>query len=250
MSLKGRLEKLWHDAYALNNKHIVQFAAAGKATNMLDVGCGDGSLTQAIAQGAGIAQVDVVEIEPHAIERAKSFGYGVFSFDLNAPLAIDSDRYDLIVTNQVIEHLYDTDLFVSELYRITKPGGTAIVSTENAASWHNILALILGWQAFSLTNVSRMRAGIGNPFALHSGEDGASFLMQHHRIFSLRGLCDVLAVHGFVGLQARGSGYYPLPAAVGNFDRYHAHFITVAGVKPPAGCALVDMRRVNAAGPS
>lgn len=237
MSLKRRLEKLWQDAYALNNKHIAQFAASGKPANMLDVGCGDGSLTQAVAREAAIALVDVVEIESRAVERAKSYGYRVFTLDLNAPLAIESDQYDLVVTNQVIEHLFDTDLFVSELYRITKPGGMAIVSTENAASWHNILALLLGWQAFSLTNVSRLRAGIGNPLALHSGENGASILMQHHRIFSLPGLCDVLTAHGFVGLQARGSGYYPLPAGLGNIDRRHAHFVTVAGLKPRSEAA-------------
>lgn len=230
--LKIYLEKLWQDAYALNNQHIADLAASANPTNLLDVGCGDGSLTQVIAHRAKIARVDVVEVEPRAVERVKGLGYTVLPFDLNDPLAIESDRYDLVVSNQVIEHLYDTDLLISELYRIAKPGGMVIVSTENAASWHNILALIAGWQAFSLTNVSRLRAGIGNPFALHAREDGASFLMQHHRIFSLRGLCDVLSAHGLVGLQARGSGYYPLPAGVGNLDKRHAHFVTVAGIKP------------------
>jgi hypothetical protein len=31
---------------------------------------------------------------------------------------------------------------------------SSLVSTENLASWHNVAALIAGWQPFSLANVS------------------------------------------------------------------------------------------------
>lgn len=50
-----------------------------------------------------------------------------------------------MTSNQVIEHLYDTDNFVAEVHRILRSGGTAVVSTEKAASWHTG-SLLLGWQ--------------------------------------------------------------------------------------------------------
>ena len=141
-------------------------------------------------------------------------------------------KSDQLVSNQVIEHLYDTDLFVAENARIAKPGGLVIVSTENASSWHNIGALVLGWQAFSLTNVSGLAAGVGNPLALRRGDEGWPFPMQHHRIFSLRGLIELGTLHGLQLVRALGAGYHPLPPSVGRLDATHAHFITIAFRKP------------------
>lgn len=56
--------------------------------------------------------------------------------------------FDLVHANQVIEHLYETDLFIKEIYRILKKGGYAIISTPNLAGLHNIVSLILGKQPF------------------------------------------------------------------------------------------------------
>lgn len=65
----------------------------------------------------------------------------------------------------MIERLADTDVFVADLGRVLAPGGYAVVSTENLAGWHNVFALVLGWQPLSLTNVSETRLGLGNPAA-------------------------------------------------------------------------------------
>lgn len=235
---QSALEGMWQGAFELNSRNIAELARGLGASRMIDLGCGDGKVTRLVAEALDPKQIDVVEVyQPH-VEAAKAHGWNVHEYNLNGPLDVPSGAYDVVLSNQVIEHLYDTDLFVSEVYRITRPGGMAIISTENAASWHNIIALILGWQSFSLTNVSAIRSGLGNPMALHAHEVGASFLMQHHRIFSLRGLCDLMVAHGFTHLRTRGSGYYPLPASFGNVNRSHAHFITASGRKP-AACAEV-----------
>lgn len=85
---------------------------------------------------------------------------------MNKGIALENESIDVVFSNQVIEHLYETDKFISEIYRILKPGGYAVISTENLSSWHNIFALILGWQPFSLSNISSLRSSIGNPFGL------------------------------------------------------------------------------------
>ena len=90
-----------------------------------------------------------------------------------------------MVSNQVIEHLADTDVFVAEIARVLEPGGYAVISTENLASWHNVFALVFGWQPFSLTNVSATCMGLGNPLAVHRAEEWqyhASW--QHRRVFA------------------------------------------------------------------
>ena len=84
----------------------------------------------------------------------------------NDRLPYDDESFDVVCSNQVIEHLARTDNFVSEILRVLRPGGYAVTSTENLASWHNIAALALGWQPFSLSNVSKV-LGLGNPLAIY-----------------------------------------------------------------------------------
>jgi SAM-dependent methyltransferase len=229
------LRKAFGSAFELNSKNVLGLARTAVQgiphPQVCDLGCGDGVLTRRVITALPGSACHVVEIYPPNVATARGNGFCVTESDLNGPLALPSSTFDLVLSNQVIEHLYDTDLFLQESNRILKPGGTIITSTENAASWHNIAALVLGWQPFSLTNISDRRSGIGNPLALHRGEAGTVFPMQHHRLLTLRGLKHLLREHGFYHLAARVAGYYPLPAKYGRLDPRHAHFITVAGRK-------------------
>jgi 2-polyprenyl-3-methyl-5-hydroxy-6-metoxy-1,4-benzoquinol methylase len=139
----------------------------------------------------------------------------------------------VVISNQVIEHLADTDIFVAEIARVLRPGGYTVISTENLASWHNVAALVLGWQPFSLTNVSAKRMGLGNPLALHRGEAWEyAVSWQHRRVFAYRGLAELLEAHGLEVESVRGAGYYPLPGRVAEWDVRHAAFLALRARKP------------------
>jgi SAM-dependent methyltransferase len=64
--------------------------------------------------------------------------------DLEKPLKQKSNTADLIIALEVIEHLFDTDLFLSEIYRVLKPKGFLILSTPNLASLSNRVRLFFG----------------------------------------------------------------------------------------------------------
>jgi 2-polyprenyl-3-methyl-5-hydroxy-6-metoxy-1,4-benzoquinol methylase len=70
----------------------------------------------------------------------------------------------------MIEHLRDTDGFMIELQRVLKPGGIAVISTNNLASWHNIVALMLGAQPFPADVSSNF--AIGKLFGPFPGDAG------------------------------------------------------------------------------
>jgi SAM-dependent methyltransferase len=236
LMLKNFLQQAFDAALSRNDSNIVRFArqrvGAVEGARVCDLGSGDGVRTQALSSALRDASIDCIEIHPPYIAEAQRRGFTVRSFDLNGPFDVETAAYDLIVANQVIEHLYDTDGFLAEIYRALKPGGHAIVSTENAASWHNVVALALGWQPFSLTNISALSGAVGNPLSLHGGEASCPFPLQHHRVVALRALVQLFELHGFVEIAAAGSGYYPLPSWIGGIDPWHAHFITVAARKP------------------
>jgi len=119
-----------------------------------------------------------------------------------------------------------------EIKRVLKPGGYAIVATENASSWHNIFSLIMGWQMFSSTCFCE-KSGCGNPLALWKHLDSQDEdPMGHLVIFSFPGLVELAEYIGFRVEKKAASGYYPLPYWFAKFDKRHAHYISVKISKP------------------
>lgn len=203
------------------------------AGQFLDVGCDDGERTRLFADAAGADAVHGVELMEDRAALARARGIEVTSADIEQGLPYEDGQFTAVVSNQVIEHLADTDRFVSEIARVLEPGGYAVVSTENLASWHNVFALVLGWQPFSLSNVSATRLGLGNPAAVHRGEAWEySSSWQHRTVFAHRGLIELFEAHGLAVEHVRGAGYYPLPRRLARLDSRHAAFLTVKVRKP------------------
>lgn len=223
--MKKYLEQLYNKAVDFNHQNILRLFEVNSNAHFLDLGCDDGEVTSQMAKKIQTKNLYGVEIVSDRANAARSKGIEVKEFDLNRPFAFSDNMFDCIHANQVIEHLYDTDNFLAEIFRILKPGGYAIISTENASSWCNIFASIMGWQIFSLTNFSNKKQGIGNPLALHKGKEGADS-WNHVRIYNIRGLKEYFEAYGFVVEEIKGAGYFPFSAKFANIDRIHSHFIT------------------------
>lgn len=221
---------IYNSAGELNINNIISLIDCNKSAKLIDLGCDDGDMTMKIArklQSKDITGIDIIEDE---LIKAKEKKIKTYKMDLNNKLEFKDESFDVIHANQVIEHIADVDLFMSEIKRILKKGGYVIISTENASSWCNIVASIMGWQIFSLTNFSKYRQGIGNPFALNSDSKEYSS-WNHVRIWNIRGLKDYFELLGFKVVKICGAGYFPLPALFGRFDVTHSHFITYKIVK-------------------
>ena len=210
-----------------NVANIQRLMSSVRGTTFIDLGCDDGALTTRLAAEIGATEVHGIEVVEERARLATERGVLVRSADLNEPFPYDDETFDVVFSNQVIEHLHDTSLFVSEIGRVLKNGGHAIVSTENLASWHNVVSLLAGWQPFSMTNISHAHGGLGNPLNLHRDESFPWKSWEHVRVFAYAGLVDLFRVHGLRVDTVAGAGYYPLPARVGRWDPRHAAFITV-----------------------
>jgi len=103
-----------------------------------------------------------VDIDRSHIEEACARGVDARFCDLNsAHLPFPDNHFDLIFAGEVIEHLVDTDGFLSEVARCTVRGGHVLITTPNLASFENRVRLLLGmypnWLNYNLEGSGHVR---------------------------------------------------------------------------------------------
>jgi SAM-dependent methyltransferase len=66
-------------------------------------------------------------------------------FDIEGPFPYGNDHFDVVIFTEVLEHLSRDPLqTMSEINRITKPGGYLLLSTPNCASVRSVLRILRG----------------------------------------------------------------------------------------------------------
>lgn len=100
-------------------------APAGRAGAVLDVGCGTGTMLGHLERYGTVRGVDASE---EAVRFCHERGVaGVTQAD-GVPLPFEPESFDLVTALDVIEHVDRDDELLAELRRITRPGGTLLVS--------------------------------------------------------------------------------------------------------------------------
>lgn len=165
-------------------------SGAGTRT-LIDVGCWDGVATERYAQALGGAKLLGVEVFEEQAKLAEGRGMQVARLDLESgAFPWDTGSADVVVCNQVLEHLKNIWLPLSEMHRVLRVGGHAIVSVPNLASLHNRALLLLGRQPTSIRTFG-----------------------PHVRGYAFGEFRDLLARGGaFSIVCARGVGFHPIPA--------------------------------------
>jgi SAM-dependent methyltransferase len=205
-------------------ERLVFGLAAVPSGRLLEVGCGSGALLLPL-QRVGWT-VEGVEPDPQAVSAAHSLGLEVHLGTLEEQ-AYPADRYDAVVLNHVLEHVYDPVPLLAECRRVLKPGGRLVVVTPNHESWgHRRYGR--AWRGlepprhlriFSPRSVEQAarRAGFAAPVATTSPGVAAFMAVESSRIAradrgaaplaheSLQRLAGMLAGWGTFAVQ-RGSG--------------------------------------------
>jgi 2-polyprenyl-3-methyl-5-hydroxy-6-metoxy-1,4-benzoquinol methylase len=116
-------------------RNYLPFMPENKDAAILDLGCGRGLFINACHM-AGYSNVTGVDISPSNIEYCKKQGYECIEQDALEYLAERKDSFDVIIWNDVIEHLYKDEI-VESLIKIKsslRDKGRLILKTLNAAN--------------------------------------------------------------------------------------------------------------------
>jgi SAM-dependent methyltransferase len=229
----GYLSRVFHASEEANRRAILEALPAGHGGTLLDLGTHRGDFTDRVADRLAARRVAGVElIERHA-SAARARGIEVEVADLDDGLPFESESFDVVHANQVLEHVRRTDLFMREIRRVLRPDGLACISTNNLASWHNVISLGLGMQPMPVHVSDEII--VGNPMNPEHRWGHRDAGRTHLRLFTARALTELAAYHGLALERLRTVGYYPLPPLLARLaarlDRLHGAFI-VAFFRP------------------
>ncbi len=123
-----------HELNPLRLRYIGQ-AARLQDARILDVGCGGGILSEALARsGARVLGIDLAQAvldvaELHALESGVQIEYRAAAAEELA--AAQPAAFDLVTCMEMLEHVPDPAATLAALAALVKPGGDVIVSTLN-----------------------------------------------------------------------------------------------------------------------
>jgi 2-polyprenyl-3-methyl-5-hydroxy-6-metoxy-1,4-benzoquinol methylase len=192
-NLKGYYENYWDCDTDVSNsdvttpererrllKKLSQYLKPGES--VLDLGCGGGKFTKVIKE-AGYYTIGM-DISEKALELAKKqfpeFRFSNLNPDVTIP-APDAE-YSAVWCSEVIEHVLDVNIFLSEINRVLKPGGILILTTPYHGRLKNVLISLL-------------------KFDRHFDPESS-----HIRFFDRRSLSRCLVKSGFIPLSFGGIG--------------------------------------------
>lgn len=177
------------------HKHFmpVIFALAGNlwpGMRMLDVGCGNGfTCGEFLKLGCKVTGIDLSEQGVALAQKTYPQGrFEVLPANDHLLANLKEEPYDLIVSTEVVEHLYAPRLYAHGCFQALKPGGRFICTTPYHGYLKNLALSLAGkWDTHA------------NPLW-----DGG-----HIKLWSRATLTHLLTETGFQNIQFQGAGRLP-----------------------------------------
>ena len=186
---------------------VVELLAPRAGEAILDLGCGDGTLTQALVDAG--AQVTAVDASPDMVAAARARGIDAGLAD-GQQLAFDA-AFDAVFSNAVLHWMLDGAAVARGVFRALKPGGRFVGEMGGAG------------------NVRQMRA------ALNAELEARGHALPDHDLQWYPGVEEFTAIYadaGFVDIDARLIDRpTPLPAGpAGWFRTFRSGLMDVLGI--------------------
>ena len=117
-----------------------------KGKQLLEIGCGVGIDLVRFAQGGTkVTGVDLAEVSINLAQ--ENFSQRGLEADLRVmngeDLDFDDDSFDVVYAHGVLQYTSDAEKMVSEIVRVLRPQGDAIMMVYNRNSWLNAMSKVM-----------------------------------------------------------------------------------------------------------
>lgn len=175
---------------------------------LADVGCFTGAAT--VSYGSvGFKHVVGFDASHEALEQLAERGIEPRYWRAGEEACPAQDEeFDAIVAADIIEHIVDTDYFVSELHRVLHPDGRLIITTPNLTFWLSRLRFLFGKPPWSYPGASPtvkadLMIDLNHIRVATRSEWKTLFQQRAFTVETLKGWSLLHAIEGGVGTRAR-----------------------------------------------
>jgi len=140
---------------------FLEFAGVKPGDKVLDVGCGTGTISLALAElGAKTVGVDTSETYLDGARRLRSHPHVTYEHGDACRLEYPTDSFDACVSTLAIDVIPEVELMAAEMRRVTRPGGVVACGTFDFWGGNSVLDLVLDTGAVLDEGIRTLRAQI------------------------------------------------------------------------------------------
>lgn len=182
----------------------------GSTGRVLDVGCGNGVITRFIgSHGYDVLGIDVSDKTIAKATALNTLPNVQFQVKSAEDLVADGEHYDAVICSEVLEHLNNPSLLLTELHKAVKPSGILVVTVPNGMGPREVLVTKpvikmqrkkgLAWRA---TNRIKKLLGYSGTTTQSSAED-----LEHVQFFTMGALRELAQSNGFRIIETGSSNF-------------------------------------------
>lgn len=119
--------------------------------DVADLGAGTGALAHALCDRASVTSVtavDLVDFDGRPEHPKLRWAFG----DLNEPLPLPDESFDLVLAVELVEHLENPRAAARDWFRLLRPGGALVLTTPNNESWRALASLVVRGHFIAFTD--------------------------------------------------------------------------------------------------
>ncbi|MGQ9744217.1 MAG: methyltransferase domain-containing protein, partial [Candidatus Bathycorpusculaceae bacterium] len=155
-----KLNVLHKELYGFDDRYLVErvfqclkcvfpYLSEWRSIAVADFGCGDlrasNLIHSQLSKRYDVSSFYCVDVDVTSISKENSGKFKILNHDLNQNnLRIPDDSVNFAYALEVVEHLWNVDIFVSEVYRVLKSQGFFLITTPNLAAWYNRVLFPMG----------------------------------------------------------------------------------------------------------
>jgi SAM-dependent methyltransferase len=140
---------------------FLEFAGLDPDSRVLDVGCGTGTISLALARrGFTTVGIDASESYLDGARRLRSHPFVTYEFGDALNLEYPNASFDACVSTLVIDVIPDVDQVATEMRRVTRPGGVVACGTFDFWGGFGVLDLVLDTGAVLDEGIRSLRTQI------------------------------------------------------------------------------------------